>query len=347
MLGEAEDQRVNFFFHVIKALKAMGLPYETALSKAAEFILAMYGHVAMRDFCTKSTLARLKFQDPLPFAAAIEAMCETNPMEALKYFKSFPGVWLSLCPKLPITLIEHDSLPLDELFALLDHHDPVNRVPPSSRATMTNTLSSLRVDLIHLIAYAYANQSSHPTRTRFRNVYFCYLYLRDRQAPLQPLLAKALVRAAVTAPLENNEWVSTKKLAWVLRFVRALEGAAVADRLDRLVWRWRGAVINEARRRWDAAGLNRRRGVSTVADVRRAGLFDHDFPRAHRKVAPPAALLASECAPTARLGAGGGGGGRVWGRLGRGVGGRDGARRPYSPFSETRWRSVRIGCAGL
>ncbi|KAL1639507.1 hypothetical protein SLS58_007939 [Diplodia intermedia] len=337
-LDSAEDPRVALFFNAVVTLNGIRLPYKSALLKAVEFVVAMYGPDVAHDLHTRLVLARLPI-DSRSSAAVIEAMSEENPRQALKFFKSIPDVSLSLCPRLPLRLIEHGSLPRDELFALLDRNDPLARVPPEHRHTMTNSLSTLRLELVHIIAHAYANQTAFPTRHRFRNVYFCYLWLRDRKAPLQPLFAKALVRAAVTAPLENREWVSTIKLRWVLRLVREIEGAEVAGELDRLVWRWRGDVIREARARWDAAGLFARFGPSTVTWARRAGLFDRDRPawrRSYRKRVMNAGFRAPKCVRKVRFQPRGARGARrVWARLDRGMGGKNGWWRPYSPW---KWR---------
>ncbi|KAL1620362.1 hypothetical protein SLS54_006146 [Diplodia seriata] len=339
-LDSAEDPRVALFFNAVVILNGIGLPYKSALSKIVEFVVAMYGPDVAHDLHTRLVLARLPI-DPRSSGAVIEAMSEVNPRQALKFFKAIPDVSLSLCPRLPLSLIEHGSLPRDELFALLNRNDPLARVPPEHRHTMTNSLSTLRVELVHIIAHAYANQTAFPTRHRFRNVYFCYLWLRDRKAPLQPLLTKALVRAAITAPLENREWVSTVKLRWVLRLVRDIEGADVAGELDRLVWRWRGDVIREARARWDAAGLFARFGPSTVTMARRAGLFDGSRPtwrRCYRKCVMNAGFRAPKWVRRVRFQQRGTKGARrIWGRLDRGMGGNNGWWRPYSPW---KWRPL-------
>lgn len=324
-----EPRQITPFFDAICALEAKGLPYETAISKAVELIFAMYGPLIAHKLHKKAVKESLTINDPRPFAAAIEAIASTSPMQALKYFKSSPEVWLSLCPRLPLALIQHDSLPRDELFALLDRRGPaIQSHRADKESTSNNQLSALDTELINIIAYAYANQTSRPTRHRFRNVYFCYLYMRDRGVPLSPLLSKAVVRAAITAPLENYEWVSTVKLRWVLRLVLSIEGPEVAERLDKLVWRWRGEVIREARRRWDEAGLFRTMGPSTVVTVRRAGLFDHDFPkwrRPFKKVVMPAGFFAPRFLRRTRFAVGEKEmRKRSWGRLSRREGGMGG-----------------------
>ncbi|EKG12206.1 hypothetical protein MPH_10689 [Macrophomina phaseolina MS6] len=240
MPNERKSRQVTLLLNIISALQAAHVPFRTALCKVVELAYAILGPHRAQDLYREAVKEGMVERDPRPFAAAIETIAATNPMHALKCFKSSPDVWLALCPKLPLALIQHDSLPRDELFALLQ------RRPPGASS---NAFSALDINLVHIIAYGYANQTERPTRHRFRNVYFCYLYLRDHGAPLSPLFSKALVRAAITAPLENNEWVSTVKLRWVLRLVRGIEGPEVADKLDKLVWQWRGEVIMRARRR--------------------------------------------------------------------------------------------------
>ncbi|KAF4533909.1 Fungal specific transcription factor domain containing protein [Lasiodiplodia theobromae] len=331
-----QDPRITQFFVAILTLKDEKLPYKTALPKVMELISALYGPDMAHDLYKRFLVfEQLQIPDPHVVAAVMEAACENYPQQALKYFKANNNVWLSLCPRLPLALIEHGILPRDELFCLLDHNDPLDRVPPEHRENFRNRLSALRIDLVHLIAHAYATQTAFPHRHRFRNVYFCYLWLRDHGASLGPLLSKALVRTAVTGPLENHEWVSTNKLRWVLGLVRQIEGAEVAAQLDHLVWRWRGDVIMQARRRWDQAGLFRRVGPSTVTMARRAGLFDHDAPRWtrwYRKMTMNAGFFAPKCVRRPRFQGAQKGAKKVWGRLDRRCGGKNGWRRPYSPW---------------
>lgn len=69
------------------------------------------------------------------------------------------------------------------------------------------------------------------------------------------MLTKALVWAGVIRPLQEDQWVSTVKFTWILRQVREVEGDAVADQLDALVYQLRGQFIEKAAREGKGKGL--------------------------------------------------------------------------------------------
>ncbi|KAK4941283.1 hypothetical protein LTR28_008939, partial [Elasticomyces elasticus] len=137
----------------------------------------------------------------------------------------------------------------EDIFALLERPEYTNRLDPTIRAQDPNPLSHQRVNLVHLIAYKFANSPHIRPRVALRRVYECYRYLQDRRAPMFSLLSRAFVRAGVIRPLEEGRWVSTIWFRWALRFVRDLEGESVAEDLDRLVYVWRGRVLEEQRQR--------------------------------------------------------------------------------------------------
>ncbi|KAF4305049.1 hypothetical protein GTA08_BOTSDO06982 [Botryosphaeria dothidea] len=222
---------------------------------------------------------------------------------------------------------------LDEVDTEGPDRTPGQLSPDADKESISNNqLSALDTELVNIIAYAYANQdlTPHappvPQRLLLPTSTCATVGCRS-----PPLFSKAVVRAAITAPLENYEWVSTVKLRWVLRLVLSIEGPEVAERLDKLVWRWRGEVIREARRRWDEAGLFRTMGPSTVVTVRRAGLFDHDFPkwrRPFKKVVMPAGFFAPRFLRRTRFAVGEKEmRKRSWGRLSRREGGMGGCNK--------------------
>ncbi|KAK4990058.1 hypothetical protein LTR50_002834 [Elasticomyces elasticus] len=168
---------------------------------------------------------------------------------ALRVFERQPHVWLSHCPDLPLALIEQTPIAGEDIFALLNRPEYMNRLDPTLRAQDPNPLSHQRVNLVHLIAYKFANSPHIRSRVALRRVYECYRYLHDRRAPMFSLLSRAFVRAGVIRPLEEGRWVSTIWFRWALRFVRDLEGESVADDLDKLVYVWRGRVLEEQRQK--------------------------------------------------------------------------------------------------
>ncbi|KAI7608158.1 hypothetical protein KC346_g9727 [Hortaea werneckii] len=92
------------------------------------------------------------------------------------------------------------------------------------------------IDLVHLIAYAYATQPQTSSRVSFRRVWDCYRFLQDRGAPLSQLLSRSLVQAGLLRPLKERKYLPLEQTRFVLGLVSRLEGPQVAQRLDRLVW---------------------------------------------------------------------------------------------------------------
>ncbi|KAK8218018.1 hypothetical protein IWZ01DRAFT_134602 [Phyllosticta capitalensis] len=250
--------------------------------KALEFLLEKYGPGEIFRLLQRLRTRNIFLQNPLFLASLIETLAETRPLRALEIFKKTPGMWLSLCPNLPLTLIAHGALKREEFFALVNRWPRVVKEGLSQKEIdiQREELRILRSEMVQFVAFAWADAGILPTRVRFRNVYWCWRYLLDHYLPITPLLSKAFVRAAITGPLQNHQWVSRIKIGWVLeKFVRPLEGEYVERELGRLIHVWRGELIQEARRRWDKADYFRRFGPSTVDMVRRAGLFEDDFPR--------------------------------------------------------------------
>ncbi|KAI7124776.1 hypothetical protein KC324_g17787 [Hortaea werneckii] len=100
---------------------------------------------------------------------------------------------------------------------------------------MTDNSTHL-IDLVHLIAYAYATQPHTSSRASFRRVWDCYRFLQDRGAPLAQLLSRSLVQAGLLRPLTERKFLPLEQTRFVLGLVSRLEGPQVAESLDRLVW---------------------------------------------------------------------------------------------------------------
>ena len=109
-------------------------------------------------------------------------------------------------------------------------------------------LDNLRVELLNRMALAYAKAPHLHHGRAFRKVHACYLMLRSEHLPLRPDLIRAMTHAGVIRYLQAGEWVSTARFTWILNLVRQVEGQDVAHKLDRLVWDWRGEVLDHRRR---------------------------------------------------------------------------------------------------
>ncbi|KAI9823596.1 MAG: hypothetical protein M1832_002377 [Thelocarpon impressellum] len=183
-------------------------------------------------------------------------------MAALKLFRARRPVFrghLSLdnCEELVKTLIETPTIHPKVSFALLKAHRSSSAWEAGQQHTASPTrvpVAASRIALVHTMATTYARAGHLRPRLAYRYVMHCYKYLHSRGAPLQPLMSRALTLAGVTRPLQDGEWVSTVKLRFVLDKVRALEGAEAAQRLDELVFVWRGEVVAEGQARTARGG---------------------------------------------------------------------------------------------
>ncbi|RMZ06307.1 hypothetical protein D0862_04639 [Hortaea werneckii] len=190
-------------------------------------------------------------------------------------FKNSPTISLLECSDLPLRLIQQGDGTPDRIFYLLNRKTPSDITPLSTRHftpfgqeedTPTTTdnptsppqqqhqplyypdgsprlaglprcsLPTPLIDLVHLIAYAYATQPHTSSRVSSRRVWECYRFLQDRGAPLSPLLSRSLVQAGLLRPLKERKFLPLEQTRFVLGLVRRLEGPQVAENLDRLVW---------------------------------------------------------------------------------------------------------------
>ncbi|KAK8175137.1 hypothetical protein IWX90DRAFT_483245 [Phyllosticta citrichinensis] len=272
----------KMFELIFRLFADFGIVCQTGMEKAMRLILERQGPEEILRLVHRLKTRDIFLQNPTFLAPIIEAIAEERPLRAFEIFKKTPGMWVSLCPNLPLALIAHGALKREEFFGLMNRWPKIHQgiLSEEEFAAKKDELALLRSEMVHFVAFAWADADVLPPRVRFRNVWWCWRYLLDMKLPLSPLLSKAFVRSGITAPLQQHQWVSRKKISWIFeKFVRPLEGEYVEQELGRLIHAWRGDLIQESRRRWDAAGFFDRYGPSTVEAVRRAGLFEHDFPR--------------------------------------------------------------------
>lgn len=189
---------------------------------------------------------------PESLGGILRTLAQTDSWAALALY-SRARLWIGSNPELLPQLITKGAS-AHTILGLLNHKDPTNSVPCHLRERPKNTLHHTRNTLVHVVADAFSR--SHNVRTFsggrgfkqlrnrqvFRNVYRAYRYLVTRQSPVRPLMARALVRAAIIRPLEQYEWVNTARVKFILEIVRRVEGEEVANELDKKIYLWRGKV---------------------------------------------------------------------------------------------------------
>ncbi|KAK5690923.1 hypothetical protein LTR17_025831 [Elasticomyces elasticus] len=153
---------------------------------------------------------------------------------AWRVFVTCPSLSLLGVPELGLQMIEAGIGSPDRIFRIL------NRRPgfdvQQARETRTLALHPAQVDLAHLVAYHWAKHPGIDARIAFRRVWETYRWLRDRGAPLSPLISRALVRAGVLRQMGEGKNVSLSQLRYVLGIVARVEGDQVAMDLDGMVW---------------------------------------------------------------------------------------------------------------
>ena len=181
-----------------------------------------------------------------------------EPRIAYRLFQSFALLPLEHVPTLAEAIIANPNLYTHT--ALYHRHRRQKWVEQLGLFHCTlEDVERLRVRLLNRMAYAFARSPHHP-RVSFRQVYKCYIALKTENLPVTPAMTKALTYAGVVRYLKLGAWVSTARYNKIWSLVREVEGQKVADRLDDLVFFWRGKVLDQnmyRKRKERAMGLPR------------------------------------------------------------------------------------------
>ena len=189
------------------------------------------------------TMTRVRM-DIMFVAQEINHYIERNEFRvAYRVFQLFSFVPLEYVPGLARVIIANPDLSTHTAFHYRNRRQKwIDQVPPTDTDLQSHT--QLRTDLLNDMAYASA-QSPHTLRISLRQVYKCYLTLKRERLPITAKLTKALTYAGVVRYLLSGKWVSTERYNVIWALVREVEGQQVADRLDDLVYFWRGKVLDQ------------------------------------------------------------------------------------------------------
>jgi len=131
------------------------------------------------------------------------------------------------------------------LFMMLNRAYSGNSVPREKREEPNNALSGRSIDLVNTMAFALSRAPGLTPRQAFRAVWQCYRYQRDRAVKPRGAWTRALVHAGVTRFLQEGLWLSTPRLAFILKWVRVIDGDEVADKLGAMAERWMDKMMTE------------------------------------------------------------------------------------------------------
>jgi hypothetical protein len=186
---------------------------------------------------------------------------------AMRIFQSVPTVELRQCYTLPLRLVRECNVPASKIWQLLQRETPGEVTPLVFRTTPTNSLSSEHVDLIHLVALQFSNSPRLRTRVAYRRVHECYRFLRDRRAPLRPIMTRALVNAAIIRPFKELIRPPIVLVRYILMIVRQIEGPETARKVDEKLWKmWHHEISPLARIHWREQYLKKVDAMETAID---------------------------------------------------------------------------------
>lgn len=223
----------------LQVLEKHRVPYQAILAE----ILSIYRQAEpaskLRNLVKNLTRYRLIAITPAIATSVIQSFVDSGHVGyAYEIFKAVPSVPLSDFYDLALQLIQSPEMRGSRTFALLTRLTVDDTVPPEERTIHhTMALKQGHVDLIHLVAYAHADCSHVSSRAALRRVWECYRFLKDRHAPLDPLISRAFVKAGISRPLAEGKRPGAKQTAYILEVVSKLEGKNLARKLDELVFK--------------------------------------------------------------------------------------------------------------
>ena len=172
----------------------------------------------------------------------IEAGLHDSEYRAERIFQVFGEIPLEQCPGLAERMIKNMRRHPFEALRLFQARQPgitVGCRPPIW------TIQA-RAQLLERMATAYSTVDHIPSQMAFKYIYRCYLYhMREGLGHLDKGIVLALVRTGIVRPLEQGRWVSSMRLGWILHIIRKFEDPQAADQIDKVVYEWRGMIVNK------------------------------------------------------------------------------------------------------
>ena len=173
--------------------------------------------------------------------------------QAYHVFRNIPGIPFSTCfslpwrmlaespsksdgPNLAVHLAKDNAVPASWIMQMLFRQTPGDQRPiPRDTPLPHLTLWPQHIDTVQLVAHKFAESEALPTRVAYRRVWECYRFLKDRGAPMGPLMSRALVMAGIIRPLKEGKGGSQVKIDFILPIVASIEGRDEAIKLDQIL----------------------------------------------------------------------------------------------------------------
>lgn len=235
--AEALDLETYAIVHLVQLLQQCNLPPAQLLDEAFE-VYMQTGNTNT----TKNLFFGIRSQKrcAIPTTVAgklVSYFIASDDVDYAYYvFSNVPTLPLLPYAELLLKLIEHGRTHGARIFEMLNRYHSEDRLPSEQRQDRRLSIKPEHVDLVHECAYAFASSGHLSPRTAFRRVWECFRWLRDRNAPLQPLISRALVKAGISRALKERERLTREQVKYVISIVDLIEGSEVAKEVDRIVW---------------------------------------------------------------------------------------------------------------
>lgn len=248
--SEIADSLSNFpvlgaepFVLVSSTLYACALPRQRLEEEIIYYIFHTKGYLAVSRYIVTMRKNDL-FIHPHTLRNVITNLASINPKSAVRISLLSEYLNLPHIPDLPVAAAGKGAVSPDEAFRLLKRiYTNSQDFDPAATPAVRTRLLAEKAETLHRMATAFASNQCLTAGRAFRAVYRCYRYLCAMQVAPGPMVARAFVHAGLIRFLQSNRWVSTIKLRWILGVVRGSESKETADKVDQIVWIWRGHTI--------------------------------------------------------------------------------------------------------
>lgn len=227
----------HIIFRLATLLERWRLPYAQFL----EEVFAVYTQT-QADSVTKNLFMALRVQGKCGIPTKLAGKLVHHFLASGKFdyayyvFHNVPTLPLLPYAELLLKLIEGGRTHGDKIFEMLNRYHPEDRIRWEWRKHPRLGIKPEQITLVHEMAYTFASSEHLSPRTALRRVWECFRYLRDRRAPLQPLISRALVKAGISRPLEERERLSEQQVKYIISIVDHIEGPEIAREVDQIVW---------------------------------------------------------------------------------------------------------------
>lgn len=269
------------------------LPYAELLRDMFDLLLAL-DRKAEVWFFFKSVTRFLKYRIPHDVAVSLleyfmkDRDSTDDLLRAWTIFHQVDSISALQFVDLPLRLIDHGYGTPERIFAILNRQVATDIVAPESRQLHNLSLTPRHIELAHVIGYAWASQKNVSSRIAFRRVWELFHFLRDRRAPLTPLMSRSLVKAGIIQPLKEKKGMAFQQSKYILSIVHRIEGEDMARALDKILYAIRNNELEvrdlhlpslstlfgeqQLKKMQQATLLKLKRKIKTLYGVKRAGL---------------------------------------------------------------------------